>query len=216
MNDKPNIEVEKLKPFTKFIYTLGQLPSSYLASMSYEEQLIWLCNYLAQTVIPTVNNNGAAVTELQNLFTELQDYVNEYFDNLDVQEEINTKLDEMALDGTLTNLIKGYVDPIYQSYEEEINQNIVNQNSEISDFKSLINSQIEEIDNKVDAATSGSPLVASSTSEMTDTTKVYVNTTDGNWYYYDGDSWEIGGIYQSTAIDDNSVSYDKLNFSDST
>lgn len=109
MNDKPNIEVEKLKPFTKFIYTLGQLPSSYLASMSYEEQLIWLCNYLAQTVIPTVNNNGAAVTELQKLFTELQDYVNEYFDNLDVQEEIDNKLDEMADQGILADIITQYV-----------------------------------------------------------------------------------------------------------
>lgn len=47
---------------------------------------------------------------------------------------------------------------------------------------------------------SGTPLVASSTSGMTDTTKVYVNTTDGKWYYYDGNSWEIGGTYQASAI----------------
>ena len=47
---------------------------------------------------------------------------------------------------------------------------------------------------------SGSPLVASSTSEMTDTTTVYVNTTDGYWYYYDGTDWQPGGVYQSTAL----------------
>lgn len=47
----------------------------------------------------------------------------------------------------------------------------------------------------------GSPLVASSTAGMTDTDKVYVNTTDGKWYYYDGDSWEIGGTYNSQGID---------------
>lgn len=46
-----------------------------------------------------------------------------------------------------------------------------------------------------------SPIAVSSTSDMTDTTKIYVLTTDGHWYYYDGDSWEDGGIYQSTGID---------------
>lgn len=56
---------------------------------------------------------------------------------------------------------------------------------------------------------SGSPLVASSISGMTDTTKVYVNTTDGHWYWYNGSSWQDGGIYQATVtdavIDENSV-----------
>lgn len=51
----------------------------------------------------------------------------------------------------------------------------------------------------------GRPLVASSVSEMTDTTSVYVNTTDGYWYYYDGTSWVQGGIYQSTGIADGSI-----------
>ena len=57
---------------------------------------------------------------------------------------------------------------------------------------------------------SGTPLVASSTSGMTDTTKVYVNTSDGNWYYYNGSNWAVGGIYQSSGIADNSVTYNKL------
>lgn len=51
----------------------------------------------------------------------------------------------------------------------------------------------------------GTPIVVSSTADMIDTTKVYVNTTDGKWYYYDGDSWEIGGTYQSTGIAESSV-----------
>ena len=45
-----------------------------------------------------------------------------------------------------------------------------------------------------------SPLVASSVSEMSDTTRIYVNTTDGHWYYYDGTNWVDGGVYQSTGI----------------
>lgn len=108
MNEKLDIDVKTLKPFTKFIYTIGVLPTSYLMSMTYEEQLIWLCNYLTQTIIPTINNNAEAVKEVQDLVTELQDYINNYFDNLNVQEEINNKLDEMAENGTLAEIIEDY------------------------------------------------------------------------------------------------------------
>ena len=38
--------VKGLRPFTKFLMTIGELPSSYLVSMTYEEQLLWFCNYL--------------------------------------------------------------------------------------------------------------------------------------------------------------------------
>lgn len=103
MSDLKN--VQNLKPFTKFCCTIGNLPSSYLVSMTYEEQLLWLCDYLEKTVIPTVNNNAEAVKELQDLYIQLKSYVDNYFQNLDVQNEINNKLDEMARDGTLAKII---------------------------------------------------------------------------------------------------------------
>ena len=49
------------------------------------------------------------VEEYINKFNELHDYVQDYFDNLDVQEEINNKLDQMALDGTLAEIINTYI-----------------------------------------------------------------------------------------------------------
>ena len=91
------IDVQTLPPFKKFIMSIGAIPTSYLESMSYAELLMWFCNYLQNTVIPTVNNNAEAVEELQGLYEELKSY----FDNLDVQEEINNKLDSMATDGLL-------------------------------------------------------------------------------------------------------------------
>ena len=95
-------KVETIKPFTRFLMTIGELPSSYLVSMTYEEQLLWFCNFLQNTVIPTVNNNAAAVIELQQ-------FVSSYFENLDVQEEINNKLDDMAESGELTEIIAEYL-----------------------------------------------------------------------------------------------------------
>ena len=103
------IEIENLKPFPKFCYTIGMIPSSYKASLTYEEQLMWFCDFLENTVIPIVNNNGLAVTELQNLYIELKNYVDNYFENLDVQEEINNKLDEMVEQGTLQEIITSYL-----------------------------------------------------------------------------------------------------------
>lgn len=66
------------------------------------------------------------------------------------------------------------------------------------------------LQSQIKSLASGSPLVASSISEMTDKKRVYVNTTDGNWYYYNGTSWVDGGVYQATEIADNSISHIKL------
>lgn len=46
----------------------------------------------------------------------------------------------------------------------------------------------------------GTPLVANSIHEMKDTTKIYVNTTDGKWYSYNGTAWIAGGVYNSLAV----------------
>ena len=44
-----------------------------------------------------------------NEFNHLHDYVEDYFDNLDVQEEINNKLDDMTEAGTLQEIITSYI-----------------------------------------------------------------------------------------------------------
>ncbi|MBR5304952.1 MAG: hypothetical protein IKU37_09030 [Candidatus Gastranaerophilales bacterium] len=97
--------MKKLENLPKIIHTcmtIGEIPTSYKLSLTYEEQLMWFCKFLETQVIPVVNNNSEAVQELQN-------YVANYFDNLDVQEEINNKLDEMAEDGTLEEIIAQYL-----------------------------------------------------------------------------------------------------------
>lgn len=194
MNENPTVEVNKLQPITKFIYTLGVLPTSYLMSMTFQEQLTWLCNYLAQTVIPAINDDVEAIQELQQLYEDLQDYVNNYFDDLNVQEAINEKLDKMAQDGSLYGIIKQYTDPIVES-----------QNNEIESFKTTVNNTLDEFNNKVNSLSNGSPLVANTLSDMIDTTRTYVLTSDGNWYYYDGNEWTSGGTYQTSGIGENEV-----------
>lgn len=92
-------------PFKYMVATIGNLPTSFVESMSYYECIAWLVKYLETEVIPTVNNNAEAVAELQAAYIQLKEFVETYFDNLDVQEEINNKLDEMVEDGTLYRLL---------------------------------------------------------------------------------------------------------------
>ena len=87
------IDVKTLPPFKRFIMTIGNIPTSYLESMTYAELLMWFCNYLQNTVIPTVNNNAEVIEELQKLIEG------------EVPELINEKLDQMAEDGTLEALL---------------------------------------------------------------------------------------------------------------
>ena len=104
-----NNEIKYVSPFKKFCITVGNLPTAYLESMSYYEGLTYLVNYLSNNVIPALNNNGEVVEELQEQFTILKNYVDNYFENLDVQEEVNNKLDEMAESGELTDIIAQYL-----------------------------------------------------------------------------------------------------------
>ena len=98
-------KINLVSPFKKLTVTLGQLPTAYIESMSYYECLTYLVNYITNNIIEVVNENAEAVNELQEMYTELLNYVNHYFDNLNVQEEINNKLDEMTEDGELGGLV---------------------------------------------------------------------------------------------------------------
>lgn len=98
------------------------LPIVYDDSLSYYELLNKVVNYL-NNVIADVASVEENIGRLNDSYVDLQNYVNEhmqelvevvntftsfvenYFDNLDVQEEINNKLNHMASDGSLTVLI---------------------------------------------------------------------------------------------------------------
>lgn len=84
------------------------LPAVYDESLSYYEVLCKLKDYLNE-VIENVDGLYEDMDALYNAYGLLEDYVNSYFDNLNVQTEINNKLDAMALDGSLSALISPFV-----------------------------------------------------------------------------------------------------------
>lgn len=76
------------------------LPLVYDDSLSYYELLCKVVDFL-NDVIKNVDALNTEVDTLYKVFDGLKKFVDNYFDNLDVQEEINNKLDEMAESGQL-------------------------------------------------------------------------------------------------------------------
>lgn len=68
------------------------------------ELLCKVVQYL-NNCIKILNEQGQAIDELVKLVLDLESFVNNFFDNLDVQEEINNKLDDMAKSGILSDYL---------------------------------------------------------------------------------------------------------------
>lgn len=130
-------------------------------------------------VVASVNQQNEKIAEYIEKFNQLHDYVYTYFDNLDVQNEINNKLDEMYANGQL--------DLLFQKY--------------VNDYVEATNARLNAIEDEVQSLNDLTPTVVSSTSAMIDHDKIYLNTADGYWYYYNGTQFVQGGLYNSDATD---------------
>ena len=104
-------DYEKIKKgpiFIKFVLENFPLLTDDFDAMTYYGALCKIVDYMKKLIDneTALENN---MTALYNAYNQLQDYVNHYFDNLDIQEEINNKLDEMAENGQLTDIIAQYL-----------------------------------------------------------------------------------------------------------
>lgn len=112
------------------------LPLVYDDSLSYYELLCKVVNYLNSVIQnvdnlnTSVDNTNTAFNNLQNyvnttkatlveVYGELEQYVNNYFNNLNVQAEINSKLDSMAEDGSLSDIISPFIPSIVTDWLSE-------------------------------------------------------------------------------------------------
>ena len=103
-----NYNFNKLTPFRFFCLTNFPFIEEDFDSLTTYELLCKVVGYLNK-VIDTTNAIGTQTEELTNAFNKLKSYVDNYFKNLDVQDEINNKLNEMAQSGELTEIIAQYL-----------------------------------------------------------------------------------------------------------
>lgn len=132
-NFSPSVEIPAKVDSFRF-WCQKVLPLVYDDSLSYYELLCKVVNYLNNT-IADVNTLGTDVDNLNNAYNELQSYVNDYFSTLDVQNEINNKLDVMAQDGSLSALIQ----PLFDTYKTGIDNAVNQQNNKINVLENRMN-----------------------------------------------------------------------------
>lgn len=72
---------------------------------NYDKDLGWLIKNVKEIILD-VQAQDDKIAAVQQLAQELQDFVNNYFENLDVQVEINNKIQAMVSDGSLQALIE--------------------------------------------------------------------------------------------------------------
>lgn len=109
MNDKIQ-KAPMVPPFVRFV--CSAVPMVFDDSLSYYEALCALWKWLQDDVVNVINNNATVTEEYIQLTNDMKEYMDNYFDNLDVQEEINNKLDQMAEDGTLEEIMAHYLEAI--------------------------------------------------------------------------------------------------------
>lgn len=80
------------------------LPAVYDDSLSYYELLCKVVEYLNKA-IEAVNNNATVVDALKKYYMALKEYVDHYFDTLDLGDEVNDILKKWLDDGTLEGLL---------------------------------------------------------------------------------------------------------------
>lgn len=117
-------KINNLNNVPRFRYTLGQLPTSFLESMTYQEQLDWLCNYVSQTVTNKINeitNSYNEIVEgfntLDGEFTELNDNVTETLSAYDTRITNGLADIEAAISAELPSLAQSIINAKIQAGE---------------------------------------------------------------------------------------------------
>lgn len=103
-----NFDFKRICPFKWYVLQNFPFIEADFDSITYYQLLCKLAEEINK-VINSNNSIGQQTEILTNAFNELQEYIDNYFENLDVQEEINNKLDEMAESGQLADIIAQYL-----------------------------------------------------------------------------------------------------------
>lgn len=139
------IKILDKTPFHKMHIGVGNLPSSYLDSLSYYEQLAFLTDYIVNTVIPKVNENIILTNSLVTEFAEVKELV-------DKAEKDVAVLTQQVLDLTaeLARQIaeaKDYTDTEIDSLSAFL-QNMIS--TRINTLDAKLDSEVARLDDKIE------------------------------------------------------------------
>lgn len=107
-NSKMKKVLEQLNSWCTKYYPQVQSVYDDCAGYTLQQLIYYLLGVVKECVDQVVENSDAFNT-LEKEFVELKEFVDNYFDNLDVQEEINNKLEEMFNNGKLNDLLNLFI-----------------------------------------------------------------------------------------------------------
>ena len=204
------------------------LPLVYDDSLSYYELLCKVVDYLNKTI----SDLQLSVSELEKLktdFSALVEYVNTYFNDLDITEAVHGAIDNMADSGELLTIMTPYLNETTENItirldaqdnkiddvESDVDEIDAYTTEQISGMNTAIDNNLTYTVARLDAQDAeiadiknriGTPTVVTDTSQMTDHNKIYIykgsqpSMISGNWYYWNGTAWVSGGVYNAAAI----------------
>lgn len=133
-------------PFKRMVTTVGNLPTSFVDSMSYYETLAWLCQYVQETIIPKINENSEAINQIEKDFDELRQEVEEA-----IQEIPQLRADFEALVIRFNETVEE-LQAQYEQFEQDVEDEI---NSKIAEVRAsimvVVDSYFETLNNKIDS-----------------------------------------------------------------
>lgn len=136
------------EPFKRMVTTVGNLPTSFVDSMSYYELLAYLCDYVTKTLIPQINLNSEEINELQTEFVALKEEVEQAIEEIpqlradfealvirfdetleelqaqydafkvEVQDEIDTQMAEVRT--SIMLIVDGYFNTLNDKIDDEV------------------------------------------------------------------------------------------------
>lgn len=128
-----NFNYTNLTPFKWFVLENFPFIEADFDALT-EWQLFCKLGKEINKIIKSENILGTQVESVTKAFIELQNYVNNYFNNLDVQEEINIKLNEMVEDGTLAKILMNYtqITKTYNTFQDLLNDTTLTNNMKVN------------------------------------------------------------------------------------
>lgn len=103
-------DIKNLTPFKLCVLQNFPFIEADFDAVTNYQLLCKVVEYLNK-VIDNNNKQNDNINQLEQNFITLYDYVNNYFSNLDVQEEINKKIDELITTGEFNSFLSGIYTP---------------------------------------------------------------------------------------------------------